>query len=645
MAGKENIAFMQLFWDLMNRRTGELGKVDFIPQKPAYDYELPMEQPFPRSTPEEQGVDSGWVADFVKEMGENPHVHMHQMMILRHDHVIFECGFDPYPAGIWHVTYSMCKSFTNMAIGLLVDEGKLSLEDKVVDLLANRFSALQLLNILWFKDITVRHLLTMSTGVSFNEVGAISGNDWVKGYFDSSLKFTPGTKFEYNSMNTFILSAIVSEITGMTMFDFLKERLFDPMGIKKVFWETSPKGITKAGWGMFITQEDAAKLGSLYLHKGMWNGQQLISGEWVEASTSSQIQTDKPGNPEYGYQIWMDCRPGSFCYNGMLGQNVHVYPDLDMIVITNAGNEEVFQTGNMTSILRKYCALPWQPSTEPLPENIPASRRLSQVKAQMECTAQLGSRIQKGGWALRSDKQPLKRRKRGSALTADAYGRYEYASASQRNTWQGMLRGLDGKTFEMDEKSIGLFPLIMQVVHNNYTHGISKMRFRMQDGMFYIDFLEGAQTHSLPVGFTKGRHSIINMNGEEYFVGVKGRIHTNEDGVPVMSLQIAFIEEATERRLKILFLNDHQLELHWDEIPGNMIIADTLEMITMGSGNTGSIVNGIMSQISPDLIRRTMQSAIQPVVRAQLVQEMQEEESVKEEDAEGTEDAADASES
>ncbi len=636
MAGKENIAFIQLFWDLMNRRTGELGKVDFIPQKPAYDYESPMEQAFPRSTPEAQGVDPGWVADFVKEMGENPHVHMHQMMILRHDHVIFECGFDPYPAGIWHVTYSMCKSFTNMAIGLLVDEGRISLEDKVVDLLANRFSALQILNILWFKDITVRHLLTMSTGVSFNEVGAISGNDWVRGYFDSTLKFTPGTKFEYNSMNTFILSAIVSECTGMTMFEFLQERLFAPMGIKKVFWETSPKGITKAGWGMFITQEDAAKLGSLYLHKGVWNGQQLISREWVEASTSPQIATDKPENPEYGYQIWMDCRPGSFCYNGMLGQNVHVFPDLDMIIVTNAGNEEVFQAGNMTSILRKYCALPWQPSAEPLMENTAASRRLLQVKAQMECTAQFGSRVEKGGWPGRKGTKSLKRRQKEEMLTAEGYGRFEHTSASWRNTWREMLRSLDGKSFEMDEKGIGLFPLIMQVVHNNYTHGISRMRFRMLEGMLYIDFLEGTQTHTLPVGFSKGRHSIINMNGEEYLVGVKGKIHTNEDGIPVMSLQIAFIEEATERRLKILFLNDHQLELRWDEVPGNMIITDTLEMITMGSGNTGGLVNGLMSQISPDLIRRTMQSAIQPIVRAQLLPDVMEEPAAKEETEEET---------
>ena len=306
-----------------------------------------------------------------------------------------------------------------------------------------------------------------------------------------------------------------------------------------------------------------------------------------------------------------------------------------MIIVTNAGNEEVFQAGNMTSILRKYCALPWQPSMEPLSDNKAAARRLSQVKAQMECTAQLGDRIQKGGWSGKSGKKPLKRRQNGNRLTAEGYGRYEYASASQRSKWREMLNRLDGNVFEMDEKSIGLFPLIMQVVHNNYTHGISRMRFRMQDGMFYIDFLEGTQTHTLPVGFTKGRHSIINMNGEEYLVGVKGRIHTNEDGIPVMSLQIAFIEEATERRLKILFLNEHQLELRWDEVPGNMIITDTLEMITMGSGNTGGLVNGIMAQISPDLIRRTMQSAIQPVVHAQLLQET---EAVKEEaDAAGEE--------
>ncbi|MDO4285917.1 MAG: serine hydrolase [Eubacteriales bacterium] len=616
---RAEIAFVQLLWDIMNRRTGELGRVAFTPQKPAFDLETPMEQAFPRSTPEAQGVDSRRLAGFVGELGECRPAHMHQLMVLRHGHVIYEGGFDPYPAGVWHVTYSMCKSFTNMAIGLLIDEGRLSLEDRAVDLLSSRIGTLHLLNLFRFREITVRDLLVMSSGVSFNEVGAISGNDWVQGYFESNVRFTPGSRFEYNSMNSFILSAIVTEITGVTMFEFLQERIFEPMGIRKVFWEKSPRGITKGGWGMFITQEDAAKLGLLYLQKGVWNGVQLISKEWVEESTKAQIQTGQEENPEYGYHIWMDCRPGSFCYNGMLGQNVHVYPDLDMIIVTNAGNEEVFQTGHMTEILRRYFALPYQPADDPLPENPAAQLSLENVRARMEGRLRAGNAIRKGGWNKRQNAL-YGGNGRTAKKTDTSLIYFDRTADTDRNRWLLLMRRLDGQVYEMAQKGVGLFPLIMQVVHNNYTHGISRLRFRCVDEQLYLDFLEGEQTHSLPVGIGRGRHCVINMNGEDYLIGVKGRLHANEDGIPVMSLQIAFIEEATERELKILFLKDGELELRWDEEPGNMIITGMLGMITVGNSGMNPLVSGILAQISPELIERTMQSSIQPVVRAYRIE-------------------------
>jgi hypothetical protein len=130
-----DFAVVQLLWAIINQKTGNVSRVRFEPQKVPYDFESPIEQAFPRSTPEEQGIDPDFIASFVREMGSVPSIHMHQLMILRHDHVIYEGGFDPYPAGVWHVTYSMCKSFTNMAIGLLIDAGKLSLDDKLIDVL------------------------------------------------------------------------------------------------------------------------------------------------------------------------------------------------------------------------------------------------------------------------------------------------------------------------------------------------------------------------------------------------------------------------------------------------------------------------------------------------------------------------------
>ena len=598
---KSDIAVIQLLWDIINQKTGEIGNVDFLPQKPAFDQVSQIEQALPRSTPEEQGVSSLFISDMVNELAASRNIHMHQIMVLRHGRVIYECGFDPYPAGIWHVTYSMCKSFTGMAIGLLIDDGKLSLDDKLTDILAEDWAAtrVNILTVLRFRSITVRDLLTMSTGVAFNETGAISGNNWVRNYFESTDKFEPGTKFEYNSMNSLMLSAIVTKITGLTMFDFLKERIFTPMGITKVFWEISPRGLTKGGWGMFITEEDAAKLGLLYMNYGKWNGRQLISGDFVRASTTRQIDTGSEENPEYGYHVWMDCRPDSFCYNGMLGQNVHCYRDIDMIIVTNAGNEEVFQSGNMTTILRKYIREPYQPSDMPLPKDSLAAARLRDCKGMCERSLVLQTPIIRGGWG----------RGHGGSVRP----------ISSEQSYKEFINKIDRTSWKMEQTGIGLFPLIMQVVHNNYTNGISALSFRKDNGILHIDLTEGQQIHSLPVGFNKGRHTELNMNGEEYLAGVTGRFSSNEDDIPVLSLRIAFVEEATERQLRIYFTDDDTIELHWNESPGDVIITDTIELITVGSGNTNPLITQLIGKMNPDVMSRVMQNTIEPVVKAKLM--------------------------
>ena len=178
--------------------------------------------------------------------------------------------------------------------------------------------------------------------VTFNESGIVSGNDWLGSFLNASVNGKPGTEFQYNSLNTYVLSAIVTKRTGETLTEYLTPRLFGPLGITKYYWETCPKGITKGGWGLFLCAEDMAKLGQLYLQRGKWNGQQLVSEYWIEISTARHLKTQND-TYGYGYQLWMEQRPGSFEYNGMLGQNVIIYPDMDMVLVTNAGNKEMFQ--------------------------------------------------------------------------------------------------------------------------------------------------------------------------------------------------------------------------------------------------------------------------------------------------------------
>lgn len=243
---KEQMAVFELIWNLINGKT-DRSKVEFAPQKIPFSGEAPYEQAFQRAIPETQGISSAMIGDLLEELAGNDGINMHHIMILRNGYVIGETSFAPYIQGMWHITHSMCKSITGMAVGMLIAEGRLELDDRVHDI----FEKKNILGLFRQKNITVRNLLTMSSGVVYNEAGALAGNEWAKSFLESSVKGTPGTVFDYNSMNTYMLSAIVTEITGETLTEYLTPRLFEPLGITKFFWETCPKGITKGGLGTF----------------------------------------------------------------------------------------------------------------------------------------------------------------------------------------------------------------------------------------------------------------------------------------------------------------------------------------------------------------------------------------------------------
>ena len=183
---------------------------------------------------------------------------------------------------------------------MLIDEGKLSLNDKIVDIFADRLNKL---NKFTHRNITVRHLLTMTSGIVFNVAGSVTENNWVKCFFESFLVSEPGKHFNYNSMNTYMLSAIVKTVSGHGLCEYLRPRLFEPLGIRNFYWEKCPMGIEKGGWGMYILPEDMLKIGQLLLNGGVWNGKRLISQEWIDAATSAQAAAPKSiGDFNYGYQ-------------------------------------------------------------------------------------------------------------------------------------------------------------------------------------------------------------------------------------------------------------------------------------------------------------------------------------------------------
>ena len=394
---KEQIAVAELVLNMILGKTGGT-RVDYFPQKPDFPFDAVYEQAFVRATPESQGISSDLFAALLRELDASKDTDMHHFMALCHGKVICECNFAPYPKGMWHITHSMCKSITGMAIGMLIEEGKLKLNENIYDIFSDHMNAFSKI----FRPvITVENLLTMTSGVTFNESGIVSGNDWLGSFLNASVNGKPGTEFQYNSLNTYVLSAIVTKRTGETLTEYLTPRLFGPLGITKYYWETCPKGITKGGWGLFICPEDMAKLGQLYLNHGIWHEKQIIPADWIRESTTKQVDSIE-GTYGYGYQIWMENRLNSFEFNGMLGQNVIVYPDLDMVIVTCAGNNELFQNNVMLDLIRDAFPQEYQASEYALPENPAEYHKLTHLVHALSHGPSCMPQIRRGGWAKKS---------------------------------------------------------------------------------------------------------------------------------------------------------------------------------------------------------------------------------------------------
>ena len=603
---KEQIAVAELVLNMILGKTGGT-RVDYFPQKPDFPFDAVYEQAFVRATPESQGISSDLFAALLRELDASKDTEMHHFMALRHGKVICECNFAPYPKGMWHITHSMCKSITGMAIGMLIEEGKLKLDENIYDIFSDQINALSKI----FRPvITVENLLTMTSGVTFNESGIVSGNDWLGSFLNASVNGKPGTEFQYNSLNTYVLSAIVTKRTGETLTEYLTPRLFAPLGITKYYWETCPKGITKGGWGLFLCAEDMAKLGQLYLQRGKWNGQQLVSEYWIEISTARHLKTQN-GTYGYGYQLWMEQRPGSFEYNGMLGQNVIIYPDMDMVLVTNAGNKEMFQDCIMLNIIRKYFPVNYHPA-DVLPENPLSYSLLKRLCGELENGENNNrSTSLRGGWK----RNVVSRRKH-----SDKKYSYRISAAVDRpSDHHSFMRAVSGRTYVMEQQNIGIAPLFVQVFHNNMTDGISEISFTYDAGNFYVSFTEGEVIHKLPVGFGKAADGCVDLHGEHYLIATLGEFARDENDIPVLKLEVTFIEECVKRKAHIFFHEDNGIEIRWNETPGKKMILAGLSSITEElSGNF--LYNSLLGDhnITTELLHRLMEQTIEPAVRGYL---------------------------
>lgn len=312
-----------------------------------------LTQQLPRSTPEAEGVSSEAIINFVNSYRKDKH-ELHSVMIIRHGKVIAEGWWSPYSATLKHSMYSVSKSWTSTAIGFAVDEKKLAVTDKVISFFPE-FK--DLADKPYMQDLTVKDLLTMSVGHEKDQSLKVFGSEnWAKSFLEVPIAKQPGTTFLYNTPGSFMLSAIINKVTGMSVIDYLKPRLFEPLGISGVDWETNMQGINAGGVGFRDKTEDMARLGLMYLYKGKFNGKQVLSEAWVNEATSKQILQNASATQAqrdssdwlqgYGYQFWR-CRHNAFRADGAFGQYIVMMPDQDAIVVITSESLDLQDDLNM----------------------------------------------------------------------------------------------------------------------------------------------------------------------------------------------------------------------------------------------------------------------------------------------------------
>ncbi len=346
----------------------------------------------PRATPESVGISSEAVAETIRQLDEKFN-RVDGVMILRDGKVVGEAWRAPFGPDKPHALYSLSKSFCSTAVGFAVAEGKLSVDQKIVDFFPDELPENPDPRL---KDVTIENLLTMSCGHSSDPwpsnlatatygLAPILSDEkptWAESFLARKIEYEPGTHFMYNTTGTYMCSAIVQKAVGQTVCEYLQPRLFDPLKIEAPYWEQSPQGISKGGTGLFLKTEDIAKFGQLYLQKGVWNGERLLPEEWIDAATSKHVSNGDNPNSDwaqgYGYQFWR-CRHNVYRGDGMYSQFCVVMPDQNMVVAINSDcNDYQGELNVLFDVLLPAA------QDAPLPENPDALAKLREVEKSLQ---------------------------------------------------------------------------------------------------------------------------------------------------------------------------------------------------------------------------------------------------------------------
>lgn len=536
---------------------------------------------FRRSSPERHGISSKRIYNLLTELEAERRADVHSLMILCDGEVISECSSHGYRTDGWQVSHSMAKTVTGMLVGMACDHGLISPETRLVEIFPEiPYSDKR------FPLINIHHLLSMSSGVEFAELGVVTDSDWTATFFSSAVRFIPGSKFAYNSMNSYILARVIERAWGRPFGSVAQERFFAPLGIGNYFWELSPEGTEKGGFGLYMSPESWAKVGWMLMSGGVFLGRRLLSEHWCSLSTETKMTVpERNGGFNYAYHMWCSGSGGEILFNGMLGQNVWICPENSIIAVMTGGNNELFQASPALEILRKHLRDPF--GDELCFSDISTLRRRE--------AAFFGARRFVRGC------EP------GSGLLCLVGLRPKYAFDS---AWNGLL----GR-YDFCENNLSLVPLLIRGMQNNLSSCLSWVGFRREGDGLWLDYSENGQKSSLAIGLYGYESNLVDIRGEKYAVMAMGEAAFSERGEREYRIELVFSETASRRFLSIKQPSFDRIELTMSESPnqkimedyatkeasGNQVLAFVMDLLERRLGDR-TLSDGIKRAFAPTLI-------------------------------------------
>ncbi len=565
------------FKSLLNHNTATVPAITLADAKPEF-IKKQIDAPFNRVTPESQGVASKLIYDFLSEISNDKTLNMHNIIILKNGKVIAQTEFGNSDLSVWKMTFSACKSIVSLAIGMLVDDEKLDINTPISEFFPEYVGAVAKIKL---RDITVETLLNMSTGSSFNEFLCMTSQNWEQSFIKSTFSQKAGQDFNYNSLNTYMLSAIVKRVSGECLTDFLKKRLFTPLGISNYYFEKCPTGIEKGGWGFYIMPEDFAKIGQLVLNKGIWQGKRIISENWINTATSKHISTPEAfGAFDYGYQFWVGRETNIFLFNGMFGQNILGFRNSEILIVSNAGNGELFQQSNYFKIALKYFSN--DPQTV-LPENRKEFKKLQKYSASLSFYRKKNSLFD-----VIFPNRNLKVFLNKNPEILDK----EFLAASD------------------SAASVGILPQFLQITQNNYSSGLKSVKFQFIDNNLYLVYTENCSDYRIPLGVGKYQRSQIDINREKYLISAAINVSNDEDFDKVITINIDFIETFSKRTIKIYFKNG-KIILKQSETPGMNFLRECIPLFK-NSISKSRVLGTVISKTDDDFLFYKLERIFEP---------------------------------